>query len=199
MSSPVDYSDDPFLLAAARLGDAGAFCALIRGHEPRLLNQAIGLCHNKSLSEDLVQETLVEAWKSLARFDGSCRLSTWLYAILLNRHRKALRHARIRPFFCLGAEARDEALRTLHALDGTPEDAAVRQEGVAMLQSRVNALPGKHREVIQLRFFSEASLEEIAAALGISLGTVKSRLFNALEKLRKMNLSAECGESRGTK
>ena len=187
-------SDSP-LLARARAGDAEAFCTLIRDSEARLLNQALGLCRDSSLAEDLVQETLVEAWKSLQRFDGSCRFSTWLYAILLHRHLKALRRARVRPFFCLSTEARDEALRTLHALGGTPEDAAVRQDRADGLRRCVQALPEKHRCVVQLRFYTDASLEEIAASLGISLGTVKSRLFHALEKLRAMNLSELGGES----
>jgi RNA polymerase sigma-70 factor, ECF subfamily len=157
---------------------------------PRLLSQAIALCGDQSLAEDLVQETIVEAWKCRHRFDGSCRLSTWLHAILMHRHHKALRHARLRPFFCLNAEARDEAMERLQAMEGSPSEACEQDERAGLVRRCVNALPAKQREVLVLRFFGDASLEEIARATGVSLGTVKSRLFHALEKFKKtMNLS----------
>lgn len=177
-------------LPAAQQGDAEAFCVLIAPHEARLLGQALGLCRNPSQAEDLVQETLVEAWKSLRRFDGSCRFETWLYAILLHRHQKALRYARVRPFFRFDAESRDRALEQLQGLGGSPAESAGAQDDSERIRRCVADLPPKHREVISLRFFADASLGEIAAALGCSLGTVKSRLFYALEKLREMNLPA---------
>ena len=85
------------LLTRARAGDTTAFCCLAAEFERRLLQQACGLTHDPSAAEDLVAETLVEAWRSLGRYDGSCRFSTWLYAILLHRFQKALRRARSRP------------------------------------------------------------------------------------------------------
>ena len=162
---------------------------------PRLLSRAVALCGDRSLAEDLVQETLAEAWKSRARFDGSCRLSTWLHAILLHRHHKALRYARLRPFFCLNAEARDEALGRLQSMEGSPDEACEKEERAVLVRRCVNALPAGQREVLVLRFFGDASLEEIARATGTSLGTVKSRLFHALEKMKKtLNLSVLRGD-----
>ena len=85
------------LLARARAGDAPAFCRLIEPLQARLLRQAVALAGDVSAAEDLVSETLVEAWKSLPRYDETCRFSTWLYAILLHRHQKSARRARSRP------------------------------------------------------------------------------------------------------
>ena len=85
------------LLTRARAGESSAFCRLAAEHEGRLLQQACGLTHDPSAAEDLVAETLVEAWRSLSRYDGTCRFSTWLFSILLHRHQKALRRARSRP------------------------------------------------------------------------------------------------------
>jgi DNA-directed RNA polymerase specialized sigma24 family protein len=79
--------------------DGSVFLDDAMAEAPRLLSRAMALCGDQSLAEDLVQETLEEAWKGRTRFDGSCRLSTWLHAILLRRHQKALRYARLRPFF----------------------------------------------------------------------------------------------------
>ena len=181
---------EPELLAASRAGDPEAFCALTAEYTAALLGQAHALCRrDHALAEDLAQETLVEAWKNLSRYDeGRCRLSTWLYAILLHRHRRALRRARVRPFFCLDAAARDAALRRLHALEGSPPDDLDARERAGQVRRAVATLPAKHAEVVRLRFFAGASLEEIAAATGCALGTVESRLHHALEKLREVNL-----------
>src|SRR6202042_881984 len=66
------------------------FSRLMQEHQPRLLAQALAFCGEPHQARDLVQETMVAAWTSLSRFDGSCRFFTWLYAILLRRHRKTL-------------------------------------------------------------------------------------------------------------
>src|SRR5580658_4821508 len=84
-------------LARARAGEPEAFCRLTEPLQTRLLRQAATLSGDVGVAEDLVAETLVEAWKSLARYDESCRLSTWLYAILLHRYQKWRRRARSRP------------------------------------------------------------------------------------------------------
>jgi RNA polymerase sigma-70 factor (ECF subfamily) len=69
------------LLARARAGDALAFCRLLEPLQTRLLRQATALNGDISLAEDLVSETRVRAWKHLARYNETCRLSTWLYSI----------------------------------------------------------------------------------------------------------------------
>src|ERR1700744_2535188 len=87
-SSPADqYSD---LIALARSGDVEAFSRLMEELQPRLLGQALAFCGEHDRAKDLVQETMIAAWKSLARFDGSCRFFTWLYVILLRQHRRSL-------------------------------------------------------------------------------------------------------------
>jgi RNA polymerase sigma-70 factor (ECF subfamily) len=181
------------LLSQARNGSASAFCALIEPLQGRLLHQATTLCHDLSAAEDLVQQTLVEAWRSLARFDGQCRLSTWLYAILLHRHQKAVRAAAIRPI-ALSRLPEDQARRSDDVLSriptsAEPPDAAARRsDQLRRIRRIVMCLPPSPRQVVLMRFFEGASLAEIGAAMGTSVGTVKSRLHYALEKLRRMNL-----------
>ena len=75
------------LLAQARQGDTEAFCLAVRGQQSRLFRQAVSLCRDESTAEDLVVETITEAWRSLARYNGACRFSTWLYSILLHRYK----------------------------------------------------------------------------------------------------------------
>ena len=145
-------------------------------------------------AEDLVSETLVEAWKSLPRFNQSCRLSTWLYSILLHRRQKAVRRARSRPislawlpFF--KAQELHEQQRHVSSVEPSPSETASQNEAFAQLRQCIETLPEKHRQIILLRFFEEASLPDMAAVLGCSVGTVKSRLHHALEKLRKKKMN----------
>src|SRR5260221_9524827 len=109
------------LLSNARQGDGQAFCRLMEPLQARLLRQAAALCGDLSAAEDLVSETLVEAWKSLARYNETCRLSTWLYSILLHCHQEAARRARSRPISVTRlpfAEARE--LHQRHENDPAP-------------------------------------------------------------------------------
>ena len=191
---PPDLSDSPALFSRARAGDAPAFCRLTEPLQARLLRQAIALAGDVSSAEDLVSETLVEAWKSLPRYEPSCRLSTWLYAILLHRHQKSLRRARSRPISLAWLpfrEARDlnERQASVPSPEISPADAMAQKEISTRLQQCIAMLPDKHRQIILFRFFEDASLPDMAAVLGCSVGTVKSRLFHALEKLRKMKMN----------
>ena len=177
------------LLARARDGDADAFCAMCHNYEARLLRQALGLCGDAALAEDLSQDTLMEAWKCLRRYNGRCQFFTWLCAILLNRHRNTLRVKRPFPFSILGSRERDQANQLLESLpdaSAKPDELAQQSERNSLLRHSIGKLSSKHREIIYLRFYVDDSLESIAAALNCSLGTVKSRLFNALENLRNM-------------
>jgi len=161
------------------------------------------LCRNVA-AEDLVAETMVEAWKSLHRFDRSCRFSTWLYAILLHRYQKLVRKLRSRPvplsaLPLADAETGERLLEQLLGTEPSPAEAFAQAELEAPLQHAIAALPEKHQQVVLLRFYEGASLPEIATALGLSVGTVKSRLHHALAKLRKrksvVNLSAASGDT----
>jgi len=183
-------SEPRSLLARAREGDAEAFGELCRVYETRLLRQAMALCGQSSLAEDLAQDTLVEAWKCLRRYNGRCQFFTWLCAILLNRYRNTVRQ---KSRFSLSAFPSDrhggleDSLSQLADHGALPDEAAQRRDQAAVVHQCIQALPVKHQQVIHLRFYVDDSLEGIAAALGCSVGTVKSRLFHALDKLRGMN------------
>ncbi len=178
----VHRDDECELIGRAQAGEATAFERLAHQHAARLWRCALTLGKDSHWAEDLVQETLLEAWRSLQRFDGRCRFSTWLYGILRHRFLKGRRRLAPRP--CLS-----------DALDGDPDPTwspdrlAEASEDAQRVRQAVASLPEAHRLVVELRFFAGASLEEIAAALGCPLGTVKSRLHHGLEKLRCMNLA----------
>lgn len=181
--SPLPTVDDAELVRLARQGDVEAFSRLMEEEQPRLLSQALAFCHDAHLAQDLVQETMIAAWKSLPRYDGSCRLFTWLYVILLRQHRRSQGWFRRRLPLA--------SLEQIHAAEQHPpiaedESGPPLEEEGHLLRQMIEALPARHREVVRLRFYGQASESEIAAALGIAQGTVKSRLSHALEKLRRM-------------
>ncbi len=182
-------SDGLDLISRAQAGDSEAFDILCREHGGRLLRQAIGLCGDASVAEDLVQETLLAAWRSISRFNGCCRFFTWLCSILIHRHQNLLRKRWPRPFSFLCG---DEIDSTNNFLARTPDPGptpGMQTEGAeqaALVLRSLEKLPPKLREVVYLRFYAEESLEGIAAVLGCPVGTVKSRLFHGLERLRQM-------------
>jgi RNA polymerase sigma-70 factor (ECF subfamily) len=191
---PPGISDLQELLARACAGEGHAFCLLTEPLQARLFRQAAALCGDLSTAEDLVSETLVQAWNSLPRYNQGCRLSTWLYAILLHRHRKSLRRARCRPVSLAGlplpdAEALHDQQARLPSPEPSPAEVLAQRDLDARLRHCIELLPEKHRQVIRLRFFEDASLPDIAAVMDCSAGTVKSRLHHALEKLRKMKMN----------
>ncbi len=182
------------LLARARAGDADAFCRLLEPLTLRLFRQAVALTRDVGAAEDLVSEVRLRAWRSLSRYNEVCRLSTWLYAILLHCQQEAARRARSRPVSLARLPvAEAERFQSQHENQpspaASPAVSAVQNEAAAQVLRCVELLPEKHRDVIQLRFFADASLPEIAALLDCSVGTVKSRLHHALEKLRKMKVN----------
>jgi len=187
-----DQALSPDLLQRAQSGDADAFCEYCRPHEARLFRQAMSLCGDHALAEDLAQDTLVEAWRCVRRYNGRCRFFTWLCAILLNRYRNVRREKRPVPLSRLAAiehERAHDAIEQVTDAALQPDHAAQQIERDALLRRCIQQLSPKHREVIHLRFFVDDSLEGIAAALNCSVGTVKSRLFHALERLRAIHVS----------
>ena len=186
-SKPVSQ-EEVDLIQRAQAGDCSAFDTLCLGHGDRLLRQAIRICPDVAHAEDLVQETLIAAWRSLDRFDGSCRFSTWLCGILFNRARSLYRRhwwrdaARFLPFVGTHHATLETSVESPLPIDDTEF-----ADQIPQLMKNLARLSTKHREVVELRFFAGESLVDIAAATGNSLGTVKSRLHYALERLRRMN------------
>ena len=189
MNIPKD--DQRELIERAQAGESVAFERLAKLHVARLWRCALALSNDTHWAEDLAQETLLEAWRSLARFDGRCQFSTWLYGILRHRFLKGRRHqnnAGLSAPDVLGQES-SSAL--------TPDRSAEVSEDALRIRQAVAGLPEKHRQVIELRFFAGLALDEIATALNCPLGTVKSRLHHGLEKLRQMNIAVNLFTSTG--
>jgi len=175
--------DQRELISRAQAGEAIAFERLAEQYAARLWRGAVALCKDRQWAEDVVQETLVAAWQSVSRFDGRCEFSSWLYGILRHRFLKGRRQQNATSRSA--ADGLDQTPCRAH----TPDHSAELSEDALRIRRAVANLPEEHRLVVELRFFAGATLDEIAAALGCPLGTVKSRLHHALAKLRQMNLT----------
>jgi len=194
ITDTVDAHDDDErkLIGRAQAGEAIAFEQLASLHAAPLWRCALALGKDSHWAEDLAQETLVEAWRSLARFDGRCRFSTWLYGILRHRFLKGRRNQN-----AVGLSTSTDALAQESCTACSPDRSAEMSEDAWRVRRAVASLPEEHRLVVELRFFAGATLDDIAAALDCPLGTVKSRLHHALEKLRQMNLAVNLFASSG--
>jgi RNA polymerase sigma-70 factor, ECF subfamily len=179
------------LIDRAQTGEAAAFERLAGLYALPLWRSALALGKDPHWAEDLAQETLFEAWRSLPRFDGRCRFSTWLYGILRHRFLKGRRNQNSVRLSI------SDAIREESSTANAPDRFAEASEDAQRIHQAVASLPEEHRLVVELRFFAGATLDEIAAVLGCPLGTVKSRLHHGLEKLRQKNLAVNLFTSSG--
>ena len=162
---------DLALVAAANSGDGSAFEALYERHRDFVVNLAFRFCADRELALDVLQETFLYLLKKFPGFELRCQMRSFLYPVVkhlaLNARARASR-----------LEAGDELFATLEA--PTAEPAADED-----LRAALAKLPIQQRETVVLRFLEGMDLAEIADAMEVPLGTVKSRLHHALEALRK--------------
>lgn len=161
-----------------------AFELLYDRYKDYVYRVAFFITRNAFEAEDAVQETFMDVLKALPHYDveGPARFETWLYRVAVNRCKMRLRRKTTPSAEWDEIEERLERLPQPAELG--PEAATLRKERAQALWESVEALPEEHRVVIVLRYQQDLSYEEIAQVLGISLGTVKSRLFNAHRKLK---------------
>jgi RNA polymerase sigma-70 factor (ECF subfamily) len=165
---------DSDLIDAVNRGDAGAFEALYWRHRDWVVNLAFRFTADHALALDVLQETFLYFLKKFPGFRLTCQLRSFLYPAVRNLSLAARRKAR-------RLQSEDGELPELEAPASAPTDNTVRDQLAAV----VSALPATQREVLLLRFVDGLSLNEIAEALEIPLGTVKSRLHNTLNALRR--------------
>jgi RNA polymerase sigma-70 factor, ECF subfamily len=176
------------LVELCRKGDAEAFCRLVGLHEGMVYNLALRLLGNPEDAKDLSQDVFLQVYRTLNRFEGRSSLKTWIYRIVVNQSRNRQRwwRRRRRDRAC-GLEdvtAADELKMTRGKDEKSAFDEISRGEGARRMQRALGALSFDHRAILLLREVEELSCEEIATALSVPEGTVKSRLSRAREALR---------------
>ncbi len=171
------------LILRAKRGDTDAFADLLALHERFVYNLALRTIGNPAEAEDVAQEAFVRAWQALPKFRGGSALRTWLYRIVINLCIN--RFPRLRREL---SELTDDDIGSLPETTRLEHDPALRselRERRALLHREIERLPDSQRMLVTLRYQDELSYEDIANLVGLPLGTVKTGLFRAKERLRQ--------------
>ena len=187
----METMSDRELVSRLQAGDEAAFDELVTRHQRRALNVAYQLLRNYEDATEVAQDAFVRIYRSIAEFRGECEFTTWLHQIVVNLARNKRRWWRRR-----GKEATVSVDCPVETPDGkvevqvasetdAPDVEAAKAEFVQTLSKKMAGLPVKFREALVLRNVEDMSYEQIAQALGCSVGTVKSRIARAREALRQ--------------
>jgi RNA polymerase sigma-70 factor (ECF subfamily) len=172
---PLSHLEESDCIARAQRGEVAAFSELVARYQERIYRFLFRLTHSQEDARELAQETFLNAYQALPRWRPNARLSTWLFQIARNQALDRLRRARRVEFVAL-----DETLSEQVPADTpTPEAALQARQHVAALEGALQQLSVEHREILLLRDIEDLPYEDIAEVLGISLGTVKSRIARA--------------------
>jgi RNA polymerase sigma-70 factor (ECF subfamily) len=168
--------DDAELVALIAGGDRTAMHALYARHSRRVYRFALRILGDPTTADDIVSHVFLDVYRAAAKFENRSRVSTWLLAICRN---KALALRRRRT-----PDQLDDA-DALALPDNTesPENHVVREDDAALLRRCLTRLSAAHREIIDLVYYQEMSVEEAGQMLGIPKNTVKTRMFYARKQL----------------
>ena len=173
--------EDRQAIEACQKGDRDAFEILVRHYASRATGVARSILRDSALAEDAAQEAFVRAFRAIRRFDLNQPFYPWFYRILKNVCLTKLKRKRV-TVFSLDAEDAPQ----VEAPPNDPSTKASRKELRATILGAMDTLSDPHREILHLAHFEHLAYKEIAACLGIPVGTVMSRLWAARKKLKEV-------------
>ena len=170
---------DEALVAAIAQGDRRAMQVLFGRHQVKVYRFLVRMTGDAAMADDLVSECFFEVWRKAASFEGRSQVSTWLLGIA---RFKALSAARRRT-----EDQLDEfAAETIEDESDNPETVLAKQDTGAIIRNCLSQLSADHREIIDLVYYHEKSVEEVAEVVGIPCGTVKTRMFYARKRMAEL-------------
>jgi RNA polymerase sigma-70 factor (ECF subfamily) len=181
-------TSDEALIGRIATGDKLAMQVLFARHHVRVYRFVLRLVRNETTAEDLISDVFLDVWRQADRFEGRSAVSTWLLSIA---RFKALSALRRRP----DQELDDETAAAIEDPSDDPEVALEKKDKSALIRKCLTGLSAEHREIIDLVYYHEKSIEEVAEIVGIPENTVKTRMFYGRKKLGEL-LKAE-GIERG--
>jgi RNA polymerase sigma-70 factor (ECF subfamily) len=186
---PHEGAAEPGLLERCRTGDPQAFARLVALHEGMVFNLAARLLGDAEEAKDASQEVFLQVFRTLDRFEGRSSLRTWIFRIVVNQCRNRQRWWRRRKKdSCCPIDdltPAQEARLPAAARGDSPYEQARRGEQARLVQAALLRLSFDHRVILLLREVEGLSCEQVAGALRVAEGTVKSRLARAREALRR--------------
>jgi RNA polymerase sigma-70 factor (ECF subfamily) len=170
-----------------RAGDQDTLREVIAAFGERITAVVSGILRDRDAVDDVVQETFAKAWFRISSFKGDSGLYTWLYRVAVNASKDYIKGRKRRP-----ASSLDE-VQTGHLPAAEPHvlEGLERREARLAVRAAIAALPEHYRSVLALRELEGMTYDQIAEVLGLSLGTVESRLFRARKRFRALVLKEE--------
>ena len=172
-------TSDEVLIGRIANGDRLAMQVLYARYHVRVFRFVVRLVRDESTAEDLISEVFLDVWRQAGRFEGRSAVSTWMLAIA---RFKALSALRRRP----DQELDEETAGAIEDPSDDPAAALEKKDKSTMLRKCLTGLSAEHREIIDLVYYHEKSVEEVAEIVGIPQNTVKTRMFYARKRLAEL-------------
>jgi len=172
-------TSDEVLIGRIASGDRLAMQVLFARHHVRVYRFVLRLVRDETTAEDLISEVFLDVWRQAGRFEGRSAVSTWLLAIA---RFKALSALRRRP----DEELDDATAEAIEDPSDDPEVALEKKDKSVLIRKCLQGLSAEHREIIDLVYYHEKSVEEVAEIVGIPENTVKTRMFYARKRLAEL-------------
>jgi RNA polymerase sigma-70 factor (ECF subfamily) len=190
---------DEELVFAAQNGNSHALGELFGRHQKMLYNLARRYVANSEEAHDLVQETMLRAWRNIGSFRGESRFASWLGAIVINAALCSKRREKHIQWICIDEREAEEnrfCIKRLQDVRRNPEQTHLYNELRRVLQREIQRLHPKYRLVLQAYVFDESSIEQVAHSLGITPSAAKSRLHRGRRSLSAALRSSGSGCAR---
>jgi RNA polymerase sigma factor (sigma-70 family) len=171
--------DELQLIRRIARNDREAFAEVYDRYRPRLVRFVMRLMRRPELAEEVVNDTMIVVWQMAGRFRGASRVSTWILGIAYRTTLKRLRR--------ISTRAEDSLDEEIPATDGaTPDIALSREQWRERIQRALQQLSPEQRAVVELTFYEGCSYREVAEIVGCPENTVKTRMFHARKRLRRL-------------
>jgi RNA polymerase sigma-70 factor, ECF subfamily len=172
-------ASDDALINAVALGDRQAMELLYSRHNVRIYRFSLRITGNAALAEDIVSEVFVDVWRRAGGFKVNSQVSTWLLAIARNKSLSAVRRR-------VDVPLEDDSVATIKDPADGPEVLVHNKDRSALIQKCLSQLSAAQREVIDLVYYHEKSVEEVAQIVGAPASTVKTRMFYARQRMGEL-------------
>jgi RNA polymerase sigma-70 factor, ECF subfamily len=170
---------DTELMQAVGQGDKQAMQVLFARHNVRIYRFALRFVNDEAMAEDLVSEVFLEVWRQAQKFEARCQVSTWLLAIARNKALSVLRRKSTE-------EMDDDVAEFVEDTSDNPEVVMQKRQRTEIMLACIKQLSPAHREIIDLVYYHEKTIEEVAKIIDIPLNTVKTRMFYARKRIAEL-------------
>ncbi|WP_374385280.1 sigma-70 family RNA polymerase sigma factor [Dongia sp.] len=172
-------TSDGKLLDGIAKGDRTAFTEFYQRHNRALFAFLMKMVRDRELAEEVLSETMLDVWRQAGRFEGKSSVTTWLFSI--GHHKAVSRLRRMRE-----VALDEEVAANIEDSGPTPDKLASDKDMSRLLARLIECLSLDHREILQLAYYQEFSVQEIAEVLDLPENTVKTRMFYARQRLKAL-------------